>query len=259
MSYIHLLSLNYWRSAYLLSKVAMVRSNKNSLMGSAWGLVQPFLHIVTIAYFVGFLLRQPLEAMIKNLVASLPLWNLLVSCLSAGSVALLNNEHSIKKALIPKSIFPIADVLFHLQIFGYAFFGMYLALIIIYPSAFSWLIILVPIVMIPFVITITTTAVSLAFLSPYVRDIPQMVGVLLGVLYWTVPIIYPYEMIPEAKRILFEFHPLFLIIRPAQILIVNHQIPSLFMMLQAVGVMLLSSAVCYIIHKKYSRNVIYYL
>jgi ABC-type polysaccharide/polyol phosphate export permease len=34
--------------------------------------------------------------------------------------------------------------------------------------------------------------------------------VALGALYWSVPIIYPYSMVPESKRIFFEINPIFL-------------------------------------------------
>lgn len=93
-------SKKYWLSVALLTQASISRQNKDSFLGSLWGLVQPFVHIMIISYFFGLVLKLPREAMIMNLVGGLPLWTFIVSSLNISSNSLINRSGIIKKVII---------------------------------------------------------------------------------------------------------------------------------------------------------------
>jgi len=252
-------SKRYWHPVLLLAEASVVRQNKDSILGSLWGLVQPFAHIMIIAYFFGFLLKQPKESIVVNLVGGLSFWTFIVSTLNIASTSLISRDGIIKKIIISKTIFPIADGLTQLYTLFYSFVAMYIALIIFYPAKFSWLVVFMPILALPLIVSLLSCAIAVAFLTPYVRDIPQMLNVLFSILYWTVPIIYPYSMVPESKRIFFELNPIFLIIRPVQHFVIEGSLPSLVLFSKSIIVSIISVLVSYCIYKKFSKNVVYYL
>lgn len=255
----YFLSKKYWNPVILLVKASIIRQNKDSFLGSLWSLIQPFIYILTISYFFAFLLKQPREFMIMNLVGGIPLWNFIVSSLTISSNSLVTRDQIIKKVRISKTFFPVADSLSQLYNLFYSFSAMYFAFILLFPEKFSWQIIFMPVLIIPLVICVISSSVAVAFLTPYVRDVPQILNVLLNVIYWTIPIIYPYSLIPESKRTLFELNPFFIVIRPVQYLVIEGVLPDLVLVIKSVIVASITVCVSYVIYKQFSKRVIYYL
>jgi len=253
------LEKKYWLSVFLLAKSTISNQTKDSFLGSLWSLFQPFCNIMVIAYFVGFLLKQPKEAMIMNLVSGLPLWSFIVNSLTNSSNSLINRGSIIKKVIISRTIFPISDCLAQVYTLLYSFLAMYTAFIILYPEKFSLSIVLVPILVLPLIICVMSSSILFAFLTPYIRDIPQLLNLVFSIVYWTIPIIYPYSMVPESKKILFEFNPVFLVIRPVQFLVTEGSPPNIFIIMKSCIVAVIVICLSYVGYKKCSKNVIYYI
>lgn len=136
---------------------------------------------------------------------------------------------------------------------------MYCAFILLFPEKFTWQIIFMPILILPLIICTISGSIAMAFLTPYIRDIPQILNVVLGVIYWSIPIIYPYSLIPEAQRDFFELNPFFIIIRPAQSLVIDGTLPDLLSIGKSVLVAFITVCISYLVYKRFSKRVIYYL
>lgn len=249
----------YWQSLMVMSAAALKRTNKNSVLGSLWGLIQPFVNMIIISYIFSIMLNQPPELMIKNLSAGITLWSFLSNSLQASCLSLITREHILKRYRTSKSLFITSDISIHIVHFLHSILAMFVVLLIFFPKTLTIYIIFAPIFAIPMIISVSAVSIAIGFMTPYMRDVPQMVNLAIGTLYWTVPIIYPYSMIPEAKKIFFEFHPIFHLMRPMQYLFTEQQLPSMMLMLKACIVMLFSVLISYCIYRKLNRNVIYYL
>jgi len=212
-----------------------------------------------ISYIFSVLLKQSNETMVKNLAAGLPLWNFLSTSLNASSMSLISRDNILKRYRTSKTMFIISDIAINLFTLGCSILAMYLLLIIFYFKSLSIIILLAPIVIIPFIISVLSVSIAIGFLTPYIRDIPQIINLALSTLYWSVPIVYPYTIIPESKRFIFELNPLFLLIRPMQVLFVEQRFPDMMHMIKASLVMIVSIIVSYFIYRLLSRNVIYYV
>lgn len=254
-----LLSSNYWKAILLLVTTASLKQNRNTFLGSIWSLIQPFIHITVISFFFGLLLRQPAEVMVSNLVGALPFWTFIMSSCTIAAYSLTTREAALKRAFISKTYFPIADILSNLSQLALSFVAMYVAMAMFYPEKFSIYVLLVPVVMLPMVISVVTVGIALAFTTPYIRDIPRLVEVILGVVYWTIPIIYPISLIPENKRIYFDYHPLYQLIKPMQDIVVTGHPSSYITIIKSWVICILCAGFSYLIYKKLSRKVIYYL
>lgn len=253
------LTSNYWRSIVVLTRASLVRMNKHSILGSVWALLQPFIHMCIIAYIFSVLLKQPAELMIKNLAASLPLWNFFnLSCNNAG-MALLQRENIIKKSSLPTLMYVIADLAVGLILLSYGMIAMYVFVAIMYFDSISIYWLLAPFIAMPYVISVISVAIILAYAVPYIRDIPQVMLVLISTLYWTVPIVYPYTLIPESKQWLFDINPLFILMNPLQVLLVQGTVPSFVGFVKAIIVMFICIGISIYAYKKLSRKVVYYL
>lgn len=251
--------MNYYHSIIVLTKASLVRMNKHSILGSVWALLQPFVHMCIISYIFSVLLKQPAELMIKNLAASLPLWNFFNLSCNNGGMALLQRENIIKKSSLPTLMYVMADLTVGLILLGYGMLAMYGFVGIMYFDSISinWL--LAPFIALPFVVSVISVATILAYTVPYIRDIPQVMIVLISTLYWTVPIVYPYTIIPDSKQWLFDLNPLFILMNPVQILLVKGTLPELMNMGKAIFVMLICIGISMFTYKKLSSKVVYYL
>jgi lipopolysaccharide transport system permease protein len=145
-------------------------------------------------------------------------------------------------------MFIISDIAINLFTLGCSLLAMYLLFTILYFKSLSVIILLAPIVILPFIIAVMAVSVAVGFLAPYIRDIPQILTLALTTLYWSVPIVYPYSIVP-----------LFLLIRPLQVLFIEQRFPDPIHMIKASIVTGISIIVSYFIYRKLSRNVIYYI
>jgi len=255
----HIFSSKYWKAILLLVNVSVKRRDANTVLGSIWGLIQPFINISVISYFMSFVLRYDPKVIVVNLVGALPFWTFILQTLTSSSNSLISHSEILKRVILPKTYFPLADVLSNAYTLLYSFVAMYIALILIFPAFLSWKIIFIPLLSLPLIISIMSAGIVSAFLTPYIRDMPQFITVILGVLYWTIPIIYPYSIVPESKRIFFEWHPIFAVIRPMQELVATSEIPSLIIIAKSWLVAGIVTVLSFLIYRKVARNIIYYL
>ena len=255
----HIFSTQYWRAILLLVSISIKKRDANTILGGIWGLIQPFINVTVISYFMSFVLRYDPKVIVVNLVGALTFWTFILQSMTSTSNSLISNSEILKRTILPKTYFPIADILSNVHTLFYSFTAMYVALILIFPEFLSWKIIFIPLLSLPLIISVMSAGVLSAFLTPYVRDIPQFVSVILGVLYWTIPIIYPYSIVPESKRIFFEWNPFFIVIRPMQDLVATGDIPGLMMIVKSWIVAAIVTFISFIIYRRISREVIYYL
>jgi lipopolysaccharide transport system permease protein len=252
-------SKNYWQAIFFLSRIIIIKRNANTFLGWIWLLIQPFLHILVISLFMSFLLRQDPRLLVVNLVGTLPFWLFIVQALMDSGESLKQNSEVLKRVLLPKTYFPIAHTITHCYTLFLSFSAMYLTMVMFYPSMFTWKIIFIPLLALPLVICVMTSGIAVAFASPYIRDIPQLINVILNVLYWTVPIIYPYNLIPESKRIFFDFHPIYIVLKPMQDLVVHGVFPSLLLIIKSWVVACIVTIISFFIHRLLAKEVIFYL
>lgn len=254
-----LLSPLYWKSIVILTRAALIRMNKNSILGSLWSLIQPLAHMFVISYIFSVLLQQSNEVMIKNLAAGLPLWTFMSNSFNSAGNSLLSRDFTIKRFKTSKTMFIFTDVGVHIITLLYSIIAMYLLIGGLYFSSLSIYMIFAPIVIIPLIVFTMAISLAIGFLTPYIRDIPQMVQLGMTTLYWTVPIIYPYSIVPESKQIFFQINPFFHLIHPLQVIFVEQRFPDFILLAKASLVSSIAVIISYAIYRKVARNVIYYL
>ena len=66
----------------------------------------------------------------------------------------------------------------------------------------------------------------LSALSVYVRDLPQIINIVLQGLFFLTPIVYPIETVPEKVRFLFYLNPLTYFIMMYQNILIYRTLPS---------------------------------
>lgn len=251
------------KSKYLESVITLTRFNMNkqyrySFLGWAWTLLMPTVQIAVYTFIFGTLLKVPHKAQALYILTGLLPWTFMANTLMSSTGALLSRGDALKRCIIPKTTFAIADVLRNFHVFIIAFGSLYLVSLIFFVD-FSFTILLFPISLIPLVIFTSAVSILMSFMAPYFRDISEFINVGLMVGFYATPILYQIGDMPEKYHIIFNLNPVYILFRPIFEVVYAQKIPDLFNYGLAMAVALISSVLCYWGYKRLRNNVVYYL
>jgi len=192
------------------------RDLKSRYAGSLGGLLWAFLlPLFTVAIFYVVFARI-LQVRIPELsgengyffylLAGLLPWLSLSDGLSRASSALVAQEQFLQKIVFPIAILPATALLSSLlpQLIG----TVILLLLLLVFGNLSLSLLLWPLVFICQLVLSLGLAFALAIVSVHVRDIIQLMPVVLQIFFYATPILYPKSMIPESYHVFFLFNPI---------------------------------------------------
>jgi len=183
---------------------------KQTALGIAWAVLQPFIMMVVFSTIFGKVAGIPSDNTPYPIFVytGLLLWNVFSSSLSSASSSLVNSAMIIQKVYVPKVIIPAATIIVSLVDFFFAF--LVLAGIMVYYGfvpKFAGLFFL------PLVLSITVV-VSLGlgwFLSAFnvkYRDVRYILPFFIQLLIFVTPVIYPASIVPAAYRWILALNPM---------------------------------------------------
>ena len=248
----------YWRTAKLIARGTLTQQYRNTFLGIAWTLLQPLSMIVVYAIVMPLVMRFPARDYVLYILTTMPLWGFIASALINSSNALVVQGEILKRCLISCTVFPVADVLRLLYVYVTAFLTMYgFGLLFGLPTSYH--VLLWPLYLVPVVVTLMALAVGIALAAPYIRDIGELIMVALNVLMWLSAVPYPMAALSPGLQELLVWNPFYILLRPAIALVYEHSLPPPEAVGKLVGLMLLSIAFGYGVHRRCRRNYVYYL
>jgi ABC-2 type transport system permease protein len=182
---------------------------KGSLLGSAWSLINPLATLAIYSLVFGFIIRFPtpvagnghLTNFTVYLFTALVVWNFFTSVTTSGMGALVGAGQLLRKIYFP----PFAPVL------GSAGavlnqtaieFGL-LFVVFLAVGNVGWTFLLAPILLVFLALFALGLGLALAIANAKFRDVSYIVTVLLSLLFYMSPIIYPISLVTN----LYGKHP----------------------------------------------------
>lgn len=182
---------------------------KQTTLGAAWAIIQPFTTMVVFSMFFGGLAKIPSEGIpypIFSYAALLP-WTFFANGMRHASNSLVGSAHLITKVYFPRLVAPLSSVLAGLLDFAIAFvvlLGMMLFYEVPPTGAMIWL----P----PFLLLALVTALGvglwLSALNVRYRDVGFVVPFLTQVWLFATPVAYPSSLLSEPWRTLYGLNPM---------------------------------------------------
>ena len=201
-----------------MTKREVIGRYKGSLLGLAWSFFNPVLMLVvyTFVFSVVFKARWIGGSDSKTefalvLFTGLMVFSLFAECISRAPGMVLSNVNYVKKVVFPLEVLPIivlGSALFHLLISLLVWLSFYLIFFGLPPVT----VFLLPIVIMPLILMILGLSWFLASLGVYLRDISQIIGVIVTILMFLSPIFYPIVALPEEYRPFMQISPLTLVV-----------------------------------------------
>jgi len=182
---------------------------KQTVLGIAWSVLQPFLTMVVFTIFFGRLAKVPSDGVPYPLfsLAGLVPWTYFSTAVSSGSSSLVGNQHLIAKVYFPRVLVPLAAVVMPAVDFAVSF-GMVIVLMAWYHVAPTAGMLLLPLyvglaVLTAFAVTLWTSALSVRY-----RDARYVLPFLIQIWLFLTPVAYPASMVPERWRLLYGLNPM---------------------------------------------------
>jgi len=183
-----------------------------SLGGFVWLFVTPIVNIIIYSFVFSVVFRAPMPEnfgdvsfVIYLMIGYLP-WFAFADAVGKSPGMLLEKAPLITKVMFPVQIIPMVGTLVPYLVYGIAIFVFLLYLATRGYFSFMWF--LMPLALfLQFLFTMGLVAI-LSALCVFLRDIQQMVVLMLTAWFFLTPIIYPLTLIPEAYQPLMMLNPM---------------------------------------------------
>ncbi len=182
---------------------------KQTALGAAWAVLQPFLTMVVFSVIFGRLAGIPSDGVPYPIFAYAALvpWTFFANGLTQASNSLVAHERMITKIYFPKLLIPIAAVLSSLVDFAIAF-TILVGMALWYGIVPGPAILALPL----FVLLAMLVALGVSFwfsaLNVQYRDVRYVVPFVIQFWLFATPIVYPSSLIPEPWRTLSGLNPM---------------------------------------------------
>jgi lipopolysaccharide transport system permease protein len=243
---------------YYLAKISLYRGHRSSYLGWLWLAIKPSIQICIYGLIFPLIAKFQQKDYVLYLISGILPWGFISNSIIEAGSSLIARGEVLKRCLLSKVIFPIADTIKNLLLTIISLFVM-LVIYNLFFGTFHYYILLLPIAMIPMMIFTFASGVAISFITPYVRDISDITAIMFNIMFFFTPIFYPVESLPEHVQKLFKFNPFFWLIRPIQDVLYFQTIPQLSTCIISMLVACGSALIALAIYKKLKKNVIFYL
>lgn len=183
---------------------------KQTVMGAAWAVIQPFFMMVVFSIFFGRLAKIPSDGIPYPLFtfAALVPWTMFATGLSNASNSVVSDSNLVKKVYFPRLLMPIAAVLASVVDFVIAFtvlvlMGFYYG--IAPTTAVFWL----PLLVLLALVTSMGVAFWLGAMNVQFRDVRYTIPFLVQFWMFATPIAYPSSLIEDPTiRMVYAINPM---------------------------------------------------
>ncbi|MFZ0886734.1 MAG: ABC transporter permease [Candidatus Acidiferrales bacterium] len=169
---------------------------KQTVVGAAWAVLQPFLTMLIFSLFFGKLANIPsggLPYPVFYYSALLP-WMYFSSSLQNATGKIVENQNMITKVYFPRLALPISAVISGLVDFAISLL-MFVAIMIYYHIHPGWPLLMLPVFLLLAVLTALGVGLWLSALNAIYRDVRYVVPFLVQFWMFASPVVYPSSLV----------------------------------------------------------------
>lgn len=188
---------------------------KQTVLGVAWAIIQPFFTMVVFSLFFGRLAGVPSDDQpypLFNYAAMVP-WTFFQNALTQASNSLVVGANMIKKIYFPRLTMPIATVLAGVVDFSLAFLVL-LGMMLYYGTqldanvALTANVVWLPAFLLLALITSLGVSFWLSAMNVQFRDVRYTIPFLTQAWFFATPIAYPSSLLDEPWRTIYGINPM---------------------------------------------------
>jgi len=192
----------------LLAQKDLKAKYKGTALGFLWTLLNPLLMMTVYAVIFSVLVRFQVKNYPVFLLSGMLPWNAFTIALTTSSMTIVGNANLVRRISFPREFLPVATVLSSLVNLALSLVIL-LAFAVVFRQPLGPPLLMIPLLMVLQVFLTAGVCMVLAALMVYFRDVENILAILITLLFFLTPIIYPIRAIHHAalRRVL-ELNPM---------------------------------------------------
>jgi len=213
---------------------------KQTLLGAAWAVIQPFFTMIVFSIFFGKFAKVPTDGLPYPIFAYSALipWHYFANALSQSGGSLVNEQKLITKVYFPRLVVPLAPMFSGLVDLAIAF-SLLIVMMIWYNLKPTVGVLLLPLWIILAMLTALAAGTWLSSLNVRYRDVRYTIPFLTQIWLFSTPIAYSSSIVPERWRSLYGLNPMAGVVEGFRWGLLGKKPPSLHMVMVSAGVVVL--------------------
>ena len=196
----------YWDLTWELVKRELRVRYRRSLIGFAWTMLQPMLMMGVLHIAFSTIFRFNVENYPVYVLSGLLFWNFFSQSIVTSMNSLRANGGLIQKLPVPKSVFPLAVVISGVINLLLALLPL-LGLLVVTGHPLRLSMLFLPVSIAIAALFTLGAGLLLAPLAVFFHDIVELIGVILQIVLFLTPIMYPMAIVPERWHWIIRFNP----------------------------------------------------
>lgn len=182
---------------------------KQTILGFAWAILQPFTMMIVFSIFFGKFAKMPSDGLPYPVFvyAGLLPWMFFANSITNASQSLISSSALVSKVYFPRILIPLSSVGATLLDFAVAS-SILLLMMIYYGIGWGWQLLLAPLLTSGVMLTALGVGVLLSALTVSYRDFRYIVPFLVQFWMFATPVAFPASIVPEQWRWLLNLNPM---------------------------------------------------
>ena len=182
---------------------------KQTALGFAWAIIQPFMMMIVFTLFFGTLAKVPSEGIpypLFNYAALLP-WTLFAEGIHRSSMSMVQDANLVRKIYFPRLIMPLSGILSPLVDFAIAF-TILIGMMFFYGYAPTVNVLWLPAFIILALLAALGVGLWLSAINVKYRDVRYVIPFLIQLWLFASPVVYSSSLLPERFQIIYGINPM---------------------------------------------------
>jgi lipopolysaccharide transport system permease protein len=182
---------------------------KQTVLGAAWAILQPFMSMVVFTIFFGHLANMPSDGYPYPVFvySALVPWTFFANAITSSSNSMVGSAHLVSKVYFPRLIIPLSAVGVGIVDFSVAA-SILLAMMLFYGVGWSLNLLMAPVLMLAIMFTALGVGTCLSALTVSYRDFRYVVTFMVQLWMFATPVVYPASLVPAQWRWLLYLNPM---------------------------------------------------